>query len=255
MKQLLFSIALVPALLAAGDSAPFPVRGKSLTLAHIQPAGPSAAYAVVFLPGDGGWRGAAVTMAGAIASWGYDVYGFDTRKYLEMFSQDGSPLSQDQLAGDMICLARHVGGLSNKRVVFVGWSQGAVMAVAAASSRRTNSPILGVITLGLPEFGVLGWDWKATLAVLARRQPDQPQFSVIPHLRSLAPTPLWMIRGSNDEYTLPATAQALFQAAAQPKRLHEVAQANHRFDGHQSELFQSIRNGLEWIVSLPKTTG
>src|SRR5512142_2391374 len=34
--------------------------------------------AVLFSPGDGGWRGLAVSMAEHIAAAGYDTYGFDT---------------------------------------------------------------------------------------------------------------------------------------------------------------------------------
>lgn len=61
-----------------------------------------------------------------------------------------------------------------------------------------------------------------------------------------------MIRGTNDESTPPEKALALFHAAPQPKRLCEVSRANHRFDGHQPELFQALRSGLGWIASMSK---
>jgi pimeloyl-ACP methyl ester carboxylesterase len=144
-------------------------------------------------------------------------------------------------------LTEQVGVISKKLVILVGWSQGAGMAVAAVSGGQARSPIHGVITLGLPESAVLGWDWKATLAIVARRDPDQPTFPVKPLLGNIAPTPIWMIHGSEDEYTTPETARELFQAVSAPKQLREIGGANHRFDGHQDELFRSLKEGLEWI--------
>ena len=243
-------LVLLPLLLSAGDrTLPAPLRGRTLALTRLESASNSPQTAVIFLPGDGGWRGAAVSMARMIASWGYDVYGFDTKKYLEAFSAGGASLSRQELAADMRSLADQVSGASKSRVILVGWSQGAGMAAAAASGLRSPGPIKGVLTLGLPESALLGWDWKATLAIVAHREPDQPRFDVKPLLASLAPAPLWMIYGSQDEYTMMKTARMLFQSASEPKRLEEIAGANHRFDGHQDELFGSMKKGLAWISS------
>jgi type IV secretory pathway VirJ component len=250
MKRACVLLVLVPVLLLAADeSVSVSLRGKAQSMPHLRPPGGAVDVTVIFLPGDGGWRGEAVSMAKTIASWGYEVYGFDTKKYLEAFSQDGAKLSRDQLAGDMRRLTEQVGVISKKLVILVGWSQGAGMAVAAVSGVQAQSPIHGVITLGLPESAVLGWDWKATLAIIARREPDQPTFSVKQLLGNLAPTPIWMIHGSEDEYTTPETARKLFQAVSAPKQLREIGGANHRFDGHQDELYRSLKEGLEWIAT------
>jgi dienelactone hydrolase len=212
-------------------------------LVHIAPEGPPAPAAVIFLPGDGGWRGAAVSMGHTISSLGYDVYGFDTRRYLE-----AAKLSREEMARDMRGLASQVGASTHQPVLLVGWSQGAGMAVAAASGNGRCGAIKGILTMGLPESAVLGWDWKATVAVLARRQPDQPSFSIQPLLAGVAPAPIWMIHGSEDEYTTPETARALFGAASEPRHLDEIAGANHRFDGHRDELYRSLREGLAWLA-------
>ncbi len=239
-----------PILLLAGDSAvSVPLRGKTQMLARLQPTTSALQTAVIFLPGDGGWRGTAVSISRTISSWGYDVYGFDTKKYLESFSEGGTKLSQQELTADMRSLAGQVAGASKRRVILVGWSQGAGMAVAAASGLQSPGPIQGILTLGLPESAVLGWDWKATLAVIARREPDQPSFTVKPLLPKVAPAPLWMICGSDDEYTTVESARSLFHSANEPKRMEEIAGANHRFDGHQDELYSSLKKGLAWISS------
>jgi pimeloyl-ACP methyl ester carboxylesterase len=136
-------------------------------------------------------------------------------------------------------------------VILAGWSQGAAMAVAAAADlpASTHGQLAGVVTLGLPESAVLGWDWKASLAVIARREPDQPHFSVTPLLPKVTPKPIWMIHGNDDEYSTPAVARTLFQTASEPKHLDEIAGADHRFYGHRDEFYRSLRRGLEWIVA------
>jgi pimeloyl-ACP methyl ester carboxylesterase len=235
--------------LRADDPVALSLRGKAQSIVRLQPTAGASRVTVVFLPGDGGWRGAAVTMARKILTWGYDVYGFDTKKYLETFSRDGSTLTQNQLAGDLRSLAEQLRRGSPRPVIFVGWSQGAGMAVAAASaSSQARSPIHGVVTVGLPESAVLGWDWKATLATIARREPDQPTFLVKPLLSNIAPVPVWMIHGSDDEYTSLQAERVLFQAMNEPKRLEEITGANHRFDGHEDQFYRSLKAGLEWIA-------
>ncbi len=243
----MFVLALA---LLADDSVALSLRGRPQLIVRLQPATRTPRGTVVFLPGDGGWRGAAVSMARTILTWDYDVYGFDTKRYLESFSQNGSALTQNQLAGDLRTVAERLRGGSSKPMIFVGWSQGAGMAVAAAAlaSGPAGSPISGVITVGLPESAVLGWDWKATLAIIARREPDQPTFAVKPLLSNIAPTPVWMIHGSEDEYTSPEAEQVLFQSVREPKRLEEIAGANHRFDRHQDQFYRSLKAGLEWIM-------
>lgn len=250
MKTWRHVLLMIPLLLRADEqSLALELRGKTVRLARLTPAGSPEESAVIFLPGDGGWRGTAVTMGRAIASWGYDVYGFDTKCYLESWSDGRTPLSRDQMAQDVRSVAGHVAGLSKRQVILVGWSQGAGMAVAAVAGPRPASSIKGILTLGLPESAVLGWDWKATVAALARRQPDQPAFAVKPLLPSVAPTPMWMIHGGNDEYTKLETARGLYRMALEPKWLEEIPGANHRFDGHQDELHRSLRKGLAWIAS------
>lgn len=249
MKPCLFLLATLPVAVWGDDSVSVTLRGKTQTLARLQPANHDSAASVIVLPGDGGWRGAAVSMARTITSWGYEVFGFDTKKYLEGFSQDGANLSREQMTADMRAVAGQVGSLTKKRVILVGWSQGAGMAVAAASDSPARGPVHGVVTLGLPQSAVLGWDWKATLAVIARREPDQPSFAMKPLLPRVAPRPLWMIHGTQDEYTTPEVARGLFNLASEPKRIEEIPGANHRFDGHQDEFYSSLKKGLAWIGS------
>ena len=251
MRRVVLLAAVMPLLLSAADGAmvPAPIRGKEFSLTRLPSRRDVSSVAVIFLPGDGGWRGAAVAMSRTIAAWGYDVYGFDTKRYLEAFTGTGEKLSRAVLASDVRLVASQVSRATHRPVVLVGWSQGAAMSIAAVSGLKEAAPIAGVVTLGLPESGVLGWDWKATLAVLARREPDQPAFAVKPLLPGAAPLPVWMIHGTEDEFTTIEVARSLFGAAQEPKKLEEIQGANHHFDGHQDELFRSLKKGLLWITS------
>ena len=245
MRCLLPFVALASAALASGGpTVSVDVRGRTHLLARMN-AAPQGNVAVVFLPGDGGWRGTAIDISRAIASWGYDVYGFDTKRYLECRSKH----TLDDMAADMRGLAAQINATTGRRVIFVGWSQGAGMAIAAISGGGDRYPVRGVVTLGLPTSAVLGWDWKATIATLAGRETDQPKFDIKPLLRTPSRVPVWMIYGSDDEFTSSDLQKDLFQAAGQPKEFQQIAGANHRFDGHLDELYRSMKAGIEWLLA------
>ena len=248
MRLSLSLLVLFTSLAFAEDPAVVMLSGQPLTLAHYSSSLPEPKATVLFLPGDGGWRGLAVDLAKTIASWGFDVYGFDTKVYLEKHSRGGLQLSLSQMAGDIRKTAEAVGAKPDRKVLLMGWSQGAGMAVAAVSGERP-ARIAGVLMLGLPETAVLGWDWKATLAVLAHQEPNQPTFPIKPLLGGSAGVPVWMIYGSDDEYTNPAKAQGLYRSANSPKQFRLIDGANHRFDGHLAELYTSIKEGLSWICT------
>lgn len=236
------SVVLAATLVMAAPD--YAIRGRKQNLVFL-PSGSSQHLAVIFLPGDGGWRGFAVAMAQTIQSWGYDVYGLDTKRYLESFTDGAVPLTSAELAADMHTVAHYVAGQGARKVVMLGWSQGAGMGVLAASPPE-RAHIGGLITLGLPERAVLGWDWKATMASLARREPDQPHFDVALLMGKVRATPLFMIQATNDEYTPPTPARQLFAHVPGVKRFVEIEGANHRFDGQRDRFFTVLKEGIEW---------
>ncbi|MEO8100631.1 MAG: AcvB/VirJ family lysyl-phosphatidylglycerol hydrolase [Acidobacteriota bacterium] len=246
MNARIAMLAFVPAIAsAAGTSPGFELRGKPQAVA-IFPSPAKSKGTVLFLPGDGGWRGVAVTFAQTIAASGYDTYGFDTKRYLEGFSEGPQPLTADQMGRDVRDLISWVSARSHGRVMLLGWSQGAGMAILAAA----NAPVpelSGIVTMGLPTSAVLAWNWKDMFASAAHIEPDEPHFAIQPLLAKLSGTPLWMVHGSEDEYTSVATADLMFQAAQAPKRLIKVTGANHRFDTRRTELFQALQDGFLWV--------
>ena len=239
---------LLTSLALAADSSQTTCHGPNLDLPHYESGRRVPLATVLFLSGDGGWRGRAIEIARMMASWGYEVYGFDVKSYLEKHSQAGSTLSLSAMAADIRNTADTLGSETATNVLILGWSQGAGMALAAVFGDHCQ-PIAGVLTLGLPETAVLGWNWRATLAMLTGKAPNEPTFAVRPLLDGGSGVPVWMIYGSADEYTPPARARALYQAAHAPKQFQQIEGANHRFDGHLPELYRSIKEGLSWICA------
>ncbi len=237
---------LLPALLAAApDHRDVQVRGVRQDIYFLAGEKERQPTPILFIPGDGGWRGTAVKMAESMSAWGYDVYGLDTKRYLTSFTVGGTTLTVDEMSADMADLEKLAGG--GQPVVIVGWSQGASMAVLAAARPQPKRYLKGIVTLGLPEYGVLGWTWKDTLAVAAKREPDEPRFYAKDFLPQVHPVPLFAIQGTLDDYTAPATARQMLALAAEPKQLRLVDGANHRFDGGLDTFYRILAEALRWV--------
>src|SRR5262245_5100914 len=97
------------------------IRGKQVAV-YSYPAPTEAGFPrgkVLFAPGDLGMHGFAVTIAETVASWGYDVYGLDTRQYLESFTGK-VPLQASDVMGDFRQLAQRAKVAGGQRIALVG---------------------------------------------------------------------------------------------------------------------------------------
>jgi dienelactone hydrolase len=219
-----------------------PVRGVAQSV-YYYPGGAGAAQrpCVLFAPGDGGWRGFAVTMARQMAAWGYDVYGLDTKQYLESFT-GRTTLEESQVISDLRVLADAV--RQTRRVALVGWSEGAgLMTLAAAGPLKDG--YAGLITIGLGDENVLAWRFSDNLTYITKKRPNEPTYSAMSYMPRISPLPLVMLQSTKDEYVPRVEAERLFGAARDPKRLVTIAAQNHRFDGAQAEFFRQLRQALE----------
>jgi hypothetical protein len=117
------------------------IRGERQETYYLPASGTPLHQSVLFVPGVGGWRGWAVTIAETMASWGYDVYGVDTKTYLDGFSGRGS-LTEAEVTNDMCELADWVANGSGKRVTSSGGRKGRGWACWAlpVSPARTRLP-------------------------------------------------------------------------------------------------------------------
>jgi dienelactone hydrolase len=221
------------------------IRGERQEIYYLPASGTPLHQSVLFVPGVGGWRGWAVTIAETMASWGYDVYGVDTKTYLDSFSGRGT-LTEAEVTNDMCELADWAANGFGTRVTFVGWSEGAGLGVLGAAGVASKSTFAGLITFGLSDENVIAWHWSENLTSLIKN-PHEPTFRAGEYMGKVAPLPLWMIQSSHDQYVGLDEAKRLFAAAHEPKRFELVEADNHRFDGNHQEFFVELRDGLQWV--------
>lgn len=222
------------------------IRGRQQSVYYYPATGQKLNRKVLFAPGDGGWRGWAVAVAQTISSWGYDVYGLDTKTYLEGLTAK-SVCKEPEVMADFRDLAKWMTNGSDEHVTLVGWSEGAGLAVLAAADPNNKKIFGGLVTFGLIDVNVLGWSWRDTITYVTRSKPSEPSFHSSKYLPLIAPLRLQMIQSSQDEYTTLDNAQKLAAAAKEPKRFIVIKANDHKFNGNTEEFFRALREGLQWI--------
>lgn len=223
------------------------IRNQHQEIYFYRAAGGGPHRTVLFAPGDGGWRGLAVTIAETLASSGYDVYGLDTRRYLQGFT-GLAVLKPTEIATDFRQIANWIRENNPDRILLVGWSEGAGLALAAASDPQNKQAFEGLIAIGATEQNVLAWHWSDVVAELRKRLPDEPTFPSADYTSKVAPLPLFMIASSGDEYVSSDATRKLFSAARDPKRLVVIEARDHKYGGATSKFFRTVREALEWVL-------
>jgi fermentation-respiration switch protein FrsA (DUF1100 family) len=246
LVMLLLPVSVSAQTPAPGKNTPV-VRGQAQEIYFYPATGTRLNRKILFAPGDGGWRGFAVTIAQTMASWGYDVYGLNTKRYLMSFTGK-TTLRETDVMNDFRQLAHWMGAGESERITLVGWSEGAGLCLLAAASRENKTIFNGLIAVGLAESTVLGWRWIDNLTYITKKEPNEPKFLSADYLPAVAPLPLVMLQSSQDEYISIDAARRLFSIATEPKRFQLIEARNHRFDGNTDEFFKALREGLEWIT-------
>lgn len=224
------------------------IRGQTQEIYFYPAAGtsPLPHRKILFLPGDVGWRGLAITIAQTMASWGYDVYGMDTKRYLESFTGK-TPLAVTDVMRDFREIARWMAVGKEERVTLVGWSEGAGLCLLGGAAADNQKLFKGLVAIGLGETSVLGWRWTDYLTYITGKEPEEPHFASVAYLPKVSPLPLLMLQATGDQYISVEAARRLFAVAKEPKRFVLIAAHNHRFDGNREGFFLALRAGLQWI--------
>jgi dienelactone hydrolase len=239
--------AFTPVRAAAPVKVAMDIRGQSQDVYFYASTMKPPAGRILFAPGDGGWRGFALTVAETASEWGYEVYGFDTKRYLESFTTGKGALRPEEVGADMRMLAEKLRRSSGDGLIFAGWSEGAGLAVLAGASEENKKTFRGIVAIGLTDSTVLGWRWTDNVTYVTKRAPDEPAVATASYLPKVAPLPFLQIHSSGDEYTSVSLSRKLFDAAREPKRFSLVQAQNHRFDGNQGDFFRALREGLNWM--------
>lgn len=234
----------LPAFLVLGLAAQhttLEVRGQQQDVYHILPPGERRG-AVLYLPGDGGWRGFAIEMAESLADGGYEVYALDTKRYLMSFTGTGT-LNKEEIGKDLMEIARRTAGANS---LYVGWSQGAAMGALAASTVGSEQVFRGYVLIGLPDHAVLGWRMVDNITYLTKKDPSEPMFQTAPALARTRGQPLAVLASKSDEYTPPDKMQALMQHVSGPKKFVLLEAKNHKFEGNVAGFFRALEEAAEW---------
>jgi len=233
---------------AAGDPLTLHLRGKTITVHVYRPSG-SAKGTVIMASGDVGWVGTGVSLAKLLSTEGFIVIGVNVRQYLARFTTKTSHLLVTDPPSDyreMSTLLQHH-GLLVQPVVLSGVSEGAALAVLAASAPENHEWVRGVITLGLPPTAELAWKWRDFTSWITKADAKEPSFAPKDFIASVSPVPLVMIQSTKDEYVPEAEYRLLEQTARNPKKLVLIDARNHRFGGRRPELHRAVFDALEWI--------
>lgn len=230
---------------AAPDTkTPLVIRGHQQKL-HV--SGPESGAPAVVASGDGGWIHVGPDVASRLAAQGYFVVGFDSKAYLSGFTVGAKTLRPEDVPGDFGALVDYARRGREERVLLVGVSEGAGLAVLAASDPALQPRLLGVVALGLPRVNELGWRFKDSLIYLTHRTPKEPTFDSGDYVSSLGPVPLAALHSTHDEFVPLAEAQALLQIPGGIKRLWVIEASNHRFSDDNGEFGRRLAEALDWI--------
>ena len=202
--------------------------------------------------GDGGWIHLGPHVAEVLSANGFFVVGFDAKAYLEGFTNGAATVRVEDEPGDYRALidfaTRETGRDAGAKPVLIGVSEGAGLSVLAATDRRNQEAIAGVIGLGLSDLTELGWQWKDMVIYLTHGTPHEPTFSVKAVVDRMGPIPLAAIHSTRDEYVPLAEVQQVLERAAQPKRLWIVNAADHRFSDNLAEFDRTLLEAIAWIA-------
>ena len=236
---------------ASTEKLDVPVRGKVITLTIYHPK-TAARGTIIMGSGDVGWVGLAVSMAEELSAQGFIVIGVNARQYLSTFTSGRDHLQAKDVPRDYKLFADRLKEkqLLVRPVVLSGVSEGAALAVLAASDPTNHAWIDGVITLGLPATAELAWRWTDLWASMVKKDADEPSFTVADVVPAVSPLPLYMIQSKKDEYVTPAEYEKFRAIAREPKQLVLIEASNHRFTDRRPELSRAFAAGLEWIAKI-----
>jgi type IV secretory pathway VirJ component len=242
---LVISVLLpVSATAASPATETFTIRGQEQSLRlYGTRGGPVALVA----SGDGGWIHLGPYVAEFLVGKGYFVVGFDCKAYLSSFTKGDKTLSTTDVPRDFLALVDHAAGSATTQPIMLGVSEGAALAVLAATDDAVKARLAGVVVLGLPDQAELGWRWRDSMIYITKGVPNEPLFSTAAVVGKVAPLPLVAIHSTRDEFVSVDDVTRVMARALEPKQLWFIDAENHRFSGKEQDLNQKLMDAITWI--------
>ena len=231
---------------AAPERVTFAIRDHPQAL-HVY--GTRGGAPAVVASGDGGWIHLGPDVAAFLAEQGYFVVGVDSKAYLASFTKGRTTLTVADVPGDFAALAAYAAQGAAAPPLLVGVSEGAALAVLAASDPAVKAKALGVVALGLPDQAELGWRFRDSIIYITKGVPKEPLFSSADVIGKVAPLPVAALHSTHDEFVDPSEVQRVMARAGSPSRLWMIEARDHRFSGATPELRRRLLEAIEWIRS------
>ncbi|HYT26091.1 MAG TPA: alpha/beta hydrolase [Actinomycetota bacterium] len=175
--------------------------------------------AVLVCNGNGGNRSLRAPLAAALSRAGLSVLLFDYRGY---GGNPGHPseagLAADARAARAWLAARD--GVDPDRIVYLGESLGAAVALGLAVERPPAALVLRSPFTSLADVGRLHYPWLPVGLLLADRYPSLDRVGRLT-------VPLLVVAGEGDRVVPAAQSRRLYEAAPEPKRFALVPGADH----------------------------
>jgi hypothetical protein len=206
---------------------------------------------VMFVTGDGGWRGKDLDAFNHLVGWGYPVVAFSAPDYLNHLASGADSIRPGELARDLagvIETARKDFGLrAGAPVLLTGVSRGADLVVVAAAQDALQVPVAGILAVALTkeeEYVRHRRPWRHD----ARAVATPELVTAAPYaLLGRVQAPVCVIQSANDEYVPAAEARILFGRDTARRRLYAIDSRNHSFSDAREELYAAMRTSLAWL--------
>jgi Bacterial virulence protein (VirJ) len=238
------------------------VQNRWLLLHLSRPAVEQGRPLLLYMTGDGGWRGKDLDTFTHVAGWGEPVAGFSAPDYLDRLSDGAESLPPPALARDIAEIASvsrlRLGLPPTSPLVLVGVSRGADLAVIAAASRPLRSSVAGVLAVGLTDEEEYV---RRRPRRLFRRPGDQPGDRSDPPLEMVKPyqylgrviAPVALVQSTRDEYVPAARARDQFGPDTPMRRLTAVVARDHSFSDVRRTLYRTMYASFEWLLAAGST--
>ncbi len=196
-----------------------------------------------------GGSGVGVAMAEFLSAEGYVVVGVNVRQYLSSFTTSKTHLEPADPPADYLAMSNwlRANKLLVEPVVVSGISEGAALAILAASAPTNHAWLRGVVTMGVPPIAELAWKWTDFTSWITKTDVREPSFAAKDYVASISPLPLVMLQSKKDEYVPESDYRELDARARAPKKLVLIDASNHRFTDRRKELRAEYLAALAWI--------
>lgn len=212
-------------------------KGRSLTVWIARPRGGPARPLVLHVTGDSGRHGLDLQLFTAVSGWGYPVAVLASPDWNDTLTSGGT--TRESLARDLDAVARAAaratGVPEGERVVLLGLSRGAGLAVEAAASATLRGRLRGVVALGLCPRE----DWVSGSEGAGRPYRDKALLSGLP---------LEVIQSTHDHYLSAAGARTAFGPDTDHHALHAIEATSHTFVDGREALLEQLRLSLDRVA-------